>query len=300
MLVLVGALGLLLILVNVASAFVATRPNLQARLFGQNNQEAHTPADVGLRYERVEYAKDRWGWWVHAEHARGVVIIVHGFGLSKEPIRFAPEPLMPVVGALHARSFDALVINLGYATGAHHYTGGRAEAADIAGAVAWLSERGCHPAVVWGFSAGAHDALIAAAKTKGIAAVVADSAFVDTGEIVKQQAALAVHLPRPFLSLTPWLFRVFGGRDLDVEAVWEHASPKPALIIHGNADSAISPANAHRLAKITGGELWMVDGAGHTDAYKVAGSEYTSRGITFLEGLAPLAGPRSSACDQTS
>src|SRR4029077_11327670 len=115
-----------------------------------------------------------------------------------------PEPLLPLAAALHVMGYSSLIINLGYATGAHHYTGGRAEARDIGRAVAWLSKRRCGPVVVWGFSAGAHDALIAAAMTKDVAGVAADSAFVNTGQIVQQQAAIVLHLPRSFLFLTPW------------------------------------------------------------------------------------------------
>jgi len=293
-----GILGALILLLNVVSAFMATRPALQARLFGQNNRHARTPEDIGVPYERVSYGTKRWGWWIPAKHSKGAVILVHGFGLSEEPIRFAPEPLVPFAGALHAHGFSTLLINLGYATGAHHYTGGRSEAADIADAVDWLSERRCAPVVVWGFSAGGHDALIAAAKTPGIAGVAADSAFVDTAEIVQQQAAIVVHLPRPFLALTPWLFSVFGGRDVDVGRAWQREPKKPALIIHGAADSSISPSNARRLEKITGGDLWMVDGADHVDAYNVAQVEYVSRATAFLGRV--IAHSESPGCESAS
>jgi pimeloyl-ACP methyl ester carboxylesterase len=283
-----GTLAALVLVLNVLSAFIATRPALQSRLFGQNKRDPQSPEDLGLPFERVTYGKGLWGWWIPAERQKGVVVMVHGFGLSDAPIRFGPAPLVPLAGALRPHGFSSLIINLGYATGAHHYTGGRKEAADIDQAVKWLLDRKCAPVAVWGFSAGGHDALIAAAANDGITGVAADSAFVDTGEIVKQQAALTVHLPRAFLSLTPRLFSAFGGRDVDVGHAWERARRKPVLLIHGVADTSISPSNSRRLAKITDGELWIVDGAAHTEAYNVEPDEYVARALMFLGTVTSL------------
>src|SRR5688572_3068811 len=118
----VGAIaGVLFLVLNSLAAFMATRPALQARLFGSPDRRPQDPEDIGLPYERVTYASDRWGWWIPAESSKGVVVIVHGFGLSKEPIRFAPQPLVQFAGDLYARGFSTFLINLGYATGAHHY-----------------------------------------------------------------------------------------------------------------------------------------------------------------------------------
>jgi uncharacterized protein len=193
---------------------------------------------------------------------------------------------VPFAADLHKLGYSSLMINLGYATGAHRYTGGAEEANDISTAVAWLKkEHGCGRAVVWGFSAGGHDSLIAGAKEDDIAGVVSDSAFANTGEIVKQQAAIAVHLPQPFLALTPSLFGLFGAREVDVASAWEGAERKPVLVIHGDADEAIAPENGRRIAEATGGELWMVEGADHTDAYDVAKEEYITRMRAFLRDV---------------
>jgi hypothetical protein len=276
----------LFVVLNVASAYIATRPPLQARLFKPDKGEEQRPTDAGLDYERVEYGDGLKAWWMPAKRPRAAVVVVHGFNLTDDPIRFPSEPYIPFAADLHEMRVSVLAINLGYANGVHKWTGGRAEAADIGSAVDWVRSKGCDDVVVWGFSAGAHDALVAAAKNDDIAGVVADSAFAHSGEIVKQQSARTVGLPEPFLVLSQPLFRLFGARDVDVASVWRGADEKPVLVIHGDADTAISPSNARRIADATDGELWMVEGADHTDAYNVEKKEYVKRAREFIDRVA--------------
>jgi fermentation-respiration switch protein FrsA (DUF1100 family) len=282
-LVALALVGALVLVGNVAAGFMATRPRLQARLFGQNNTESLRPEDIGLPYERVDYAPGLWGWWIPATEGVATAVLVHGFGLSDEPIVCAPEPLLAFAASLRAHRINSLVVNLGYATGTHSFSGGRREARDIAQAARWATDRAGVPVVLWGFSAGGHDALIAA-TTEGVAGVAADSAYADTARVVRQQAARTVGLPEWLFAFTPWSFRLFGGRDVSVRRVWPRSNAVPALLIHGTNDEAIAPAQAEVLGAITGGEVWMVAGAGHVDAYRVATDEYVARAVAFITG----------------
>lgn len=279
-LVLVGGIGgVLLVVLNVGSAFIATRPSVQVRLFGGDDGDG--PRGDAMDAERVEYGPGRTAWWMPAERSSAVVVIVHGFNLSAEPIMDDPAPILPFARALRRHGYSCLLVNLGYATGAHRYTGGREEARDIDRAVAWAKAEAAGPIALWGFSDGGHHALVAAATNDDIAGVATDSAFADTGEIVQQQAALVVHLPKLLLSLVPPSFRALGGADLDVGDAWT-ATGKPVLVVHGTEDTAISPTEAMRLGRITGGEVWMVDGADHVDAFRVDEGRYMDRALAFL------------------
>ncbi|MEY2426518.1 MAG: hypothetical protein QOI61_2090 [Actinomycetota bacterium] len=280
-----GGLVVLLVIGNSLVAFIATRPRLQARLFGQTNRAELQPEALGLGYEHVEYGDGLWGWWIPARRSTTNVVLVHGFGLSAEPIKFAPEPLLGFAATLGDLGFSSLVINLGYATGTHPYSGGGAEADDIVQAVDWLEQRHSAPVAVWGFSAGGHDALVAAAKDTRIMGVAVDSAFTHTGEIVQQQAARTLKAPRWLFVLTPLFLKAFGGRDLDVAAVWASSPRKPTLIIHGASDEAIDPSEAHRLQTITNGDIWIVPAAGHVDSYRVATEDYAAHASAFLRSF---------------
>jgi fermentation-respiration switch protein FrsA (DUF1100 family) len=61
-------------------------------------------------------------------------------------------------------------------------------------------------------------------------------------------------------------------------------SPIPIVIIHGDADTIVPPAHAHRLYRAAREpkELWMVPGGGHIEAF----SQILCRGrlVKYLTG----------------
>ena len=48
----------------------------------------------------------------------------------------------------------------------------------------------------------------------------------------------------------------------------------PTLVIQGTADKTVDVGNGPSLAKVTHGQLWQVEGAGHTKANQVLPDEY--------------------------
>lgn len=283
--VLAGGLIAIFVTGNAVLAFTATRPRLQARLFGQKPRAELLPDALGLDYEQVAYGDGLWGWWIPAPRSKGNVVVVHGYGISEEQIKFAPEPLLSFAATLRDLGFSSLLINLGYATRTHPYSGGGAEADDIMQAVDWLHQAHPAPVALWGFSAGGHDALVAAAKDPRVVGVAVDSAFAHTGEIVQQQAARILKAPHWLFVLSPLFLKTFGGRDLDVADVWASSLRKPVLIIHGVADEAINASEAQRLRAVTNGDIWIVPEAGHVDAYRVATDDYVAHAKAFLRCL---------------
>jgi hypothetical protein len=62
-------------------------------------------------------------------------------------------------------------------------------------------------------------------------------------------------------------------------------SPRPLFLIHGDSDFLITPTDSKILhaAARDPKQLWLVEGAGHTKAYKVAGAEYERRVVEFFQ-----------------
>ncbi len=76
----------------------------------------------------------------------------------------------------------------------------------------------------------------------------------------------------------------------------------PVLLIHGELDEMVPMVHFRLLSRSVesgAGETWLVDGAGHAEAYRRNPEEYSSRVIEFLSknldaAPAPLA-PRSES-----
>jgi fermentation-respiration switch protein FrsA (DUF1100 family) len=129
-----------------------------------------------------------------------------------------------------------------------------------------------------------------------IAAVVADS--VASSVVVP----VASRLPGPaptFLAerLFDGATRALGAdpRATDPARVVGLLEPVPLLLIHGEADATVPPADGRRLAAAAGpsAEHWMVSGAGHSGAHRTMPAEYEARVTQFLR--IAFAGLRSAA-----
>ncbi|WP_328456536.1 alpha/beta hydrolase fold domain-containing protein [Amycolatopsis sp. NBC_00438] len=168
-----------------------------------------------------------------------------------------------------------------------------AQLADVRAAAAWLrSEVDCAGTFLWGESAGAHLALLAA---------------LDGGDV---DGVVAWFPPTDLLGLPADVAEAGGGaddsRETDLLGVAPSANPEraraasplsfvrgdapPILLMHGDADDLVPPAQSERLAaalRTVGApvELDLVPGAGHrwTDARDVGA--LVDRSVKFLDGL---------------
>ena len=172
------ALAALWVLVNGLVAYGATHPLQQAGILGAARVHRRSPSDVGLEFTDVPYAPKRQAWWIPAAQAAGTVVLVHGYDVVVDPRSADPAPLLELAAAFHGWGYNSLIVNLGYLTGAHAYSGGPLEARDIAAAVSWVEAiTSGAPVALLGFSDGGHDALLTAAGEARVAGVAADSAF---------------------------------------------------------------------------------------------------------------------------
>jgi dipeptidyl aminopeptidase/acylaminoacyl peptidase len=192
-----------------------------------------------------------------------------------------------LVQSLHAAGFAVLMIDLRGHGGSStaRLTYGARESQDVLGAVDWLRARGHGRIGVLGASMGAAASLVAAAAEPAIAAVVADSAFADLGDVLRRNYRRKTRLPAASFAastlLARWLTGVDLGRFRPLDAAGALAS-RPVLLIHGEGDRLVPCEHAHRLAGAIGATLWTTPSRGHLSSYASDPEGYTARVHAFF------------------
>jgi len=239
------------------------------------------------------------GWYLSHEAARDVLVICHGFAMSR-------HEFLDLARALHASGHAILLFDFRAhgTSGGSRSTIGYREAGDIIAAIAYLRTRPelvALPLGVVGISMGAAAALLAAAREPQIGAVVADSSFTaltDTALGSLRELCHATLAP-----LGPLILR-FGelltsaklaaNRPIDAMAA---IAPRPLLVIHNTEDTFIPVRNAFTLyaAASEPKELWVRPGRGHASLWACCVAEYAERLDRFFTDA--FAGPAPRADD---
>lgn len=252
---------------------------------------ATTPADVGLPYERVSFSTDDGidlvAWWMPADAARGIVIVLHGYGDSK-------NQSLAVAPFLHDAGYSVLAPDMRAhgESGGDHTTVGLDEVADVQAALRYVQERqpeAPEKLAFLGFSMGAATALNAAPTYKIVDAVIADSAFATLTNIASNSITHFTDLPKyPFGPLSVRIASVMVKQDIADNAPIASAArgSAPILVIQGLDDTIAFPHDdGEAIASVApgGSELWLVPGATHVQAHAIAPAEYEARVLAFLE-----------------
>jgi uncharacterized protein len=157
---------------------------------------------------------------------------------------------------------------------------------------------------LFGVSRGGTAALLAAAAEPDVWGVITDGAFPTSGTMVPYMLRWTdLYIKSAFLrSLMPtWVFhflawtgqrrteRLLNCRFPSVEKAVGRVAPRPWFMIHGEADTYISPQIAVRLFDKGGEpkELWLVEGAKHNRCLDRDREAYAERIHDFLERFAP-------------
>ena len=187
-------------------------------------------------------------------------------------------------------------------------TFGMHEIEDVAGALAWLGERGIERVALVGTSMGGITAIAAVAilgdgslaaadlepdapahvdpaPRPRIVAVVADS--VSPELVIPVAARIGVPFPRFVAArLFDAAARELGTdmRETEPIRLIRLVDPVPLLLIHGEADDTVPIADGRRLAAAAGPnvEHWTVPGADHSASHAVAPAEYEERVTSAL------------------
>ncbi len=221
------------------------------------------------------------GWFIPTQGGDSdtTVIIVPARGMSK-------AAFLPYAGVLAGDWFNVLLVDQrGEGDSDGHTRGfGVLEARDVVGAVDYLREArpraSCHVFAL-GVSEGASAVLAGARADPRIEAVIVDSAFPNpAADLQQMMPPLPWPLDQYFQKATLLaasaqlgcnLFE--SGADRDIAAI----SPRPVLVIRGQADETVSADEAEELYSAAGNPvmLWQVRGAGHAESLSVHPGDYS-------------------------
>jgi alpha-beta hydrolase superfamily lysophospholipase len=262
-----------------------TRPAVRAFVPEEIDAPA-TPADIGIGYEEVRFEADDGvrlaGWLIPAaRETRAIVILMHGFTGHRLPELAAFVPWLRQ--RYHVLQFDFR----GHGDSQpSRVSMGLHERRDVAAAVRFCEEHGYGPIALLGISMGAAIGIIAAPDLP-VAAVVADAAYADLRHPVANRMR---ELGYPLASVGSRLLligarlRSGAGLPSPIDCVGRIA-PRGLLLIAPREDRLIRAEQSVRLYEAANEpkELFIVDGAGHGEAWATAGLAYEERVIGFLD-----------------
>lgn len=241
------------------------------------------------------------GTWECDPHE--AILLLHGYSGSVSPDLVEYAPFLRRTAAVLGLDFRG---HGGSDDGPTTF--GLLEVEDVAGALAWLGERGVRRVALMGTSMGGITAIAAVAvlgdgtlasadmdiaapreprpaPRPWIVAVVADSV---PPEVVIPVASRISGPARRFVAA-----RLFDGaasvlgadpRATEPRRVIGLVEPVPLLLIHGDADTTVPVADGRRLAALAGLSTthWVVPGAEHSGSHAAAGEDYERRVTDFL------------------
>ena len=277
-----------------------------SRFHFRDPNDGKTPASYGMDFSEVEFKSsdgiDLKGWYVPASGvARGTMIYCHGQNRTR-------VEMLPMAAFAHQLGYNGLLFDLRHQgqSGGKLNSIGYWERLDAEAAVRFAldEEHAARPAVLWGISMGAAAALMAAAESPGVAAVISDSTFLNFRDVV-------IHHYRLFMSrrFRPWWFPHlpafpladeviywvayrdhFKPSDFDLEKAVEHINPRPILFVAVEGDLRMPPEIARRLyADSTSPlkQILVVPGTRHGEGFNQANAQYEQGVTDFLARVYP-------------
>ena len=253
-----------------------------------------TPADYGAQFKDVEFETSDGvkisGWLLPSRGKRATIVYSHGlFRSRRELLERAADLWKLGYGALlydarsHGESGKARV-SMGYW-----------ERLDSEAAVKFLRQdaRVEDRIVLFGISMGAAAALLAAAETPEVAAVISDSSFLTFDNTIDHHVRLFFKLPTfPIANEFKFFFERKAGFDsaqLDALSAVQRIGARPILFIAAAHDRRMPPEIAQTLYNACASQkrdLLVVDGPGseiHGHAYQANPQLYISHIAQFLD-----------------
>lgn len=261
------------------------------------------PSDYGLAPEPITVQTPNGGllhgWYAPApDNAKGTIICCHGYAGDCSP-DLVYAPLFNRAG-YNVCLFDFVGhgTSEGDRTSLVYY-----ERRDLLAVLEYLRKRGVDRVGLIGFSMGGAIALSTAPLSPMVIGVVSDSTFAELQTAILH-ATLERGIPAFLSRFVSWLVIFLAGvrvRANLFSADPIHAigkiSPRPVLIIHGQADSSIPVSDAYLLyqAAREPKELWIVPNANHRMIEEVAAEEYRWRIVDFFDRAFNTAPARTPA-----
>jgi dipeptidyl aminopeptidase/acylaminoacyl peptidase len=287
-------LGIILLIAVGIGGFLLYRSQQQAHawLHPVRNPTEETPESVGLtEWEDVEFTTQDGlklvGWFIPAENTTGpqpTVILLHGLSGNRGEMLSVAEAIVPA--GYNAVLYD--LRNHGDSEG-EISTLGYLETEDVQAVIDELVQRDDVDAErigLMGHSMGGIIAVRAAGRVPELKAVIAQSSFTSINDLAADFIPLLTGgSAMPFLS--QMLDRLAGVPVTQVNSLSDLTSLEfpPLLYVHGDADAVVNISHSERLYEATRNtkDLYVVEGAGHSDIDQITPEEYSERIIAFFD-----------------
>ena len=197
------------------------------------------PSFFGIKYEEVEFkTTDNLrirGWFIPSKYPKAkTLILLHGYPADKGNI-------LPALYYLNNKYHLLFIDFRSFGESAGAYTTiGKEEVLDLLAAIDFLKTRGIDSVGVYGFSMGGAVAMMAAAKSPAIKAIVADSSYARLDLMLREYYSipLAKYLLAEFTRLWSWIFLATDPKEVSpLDAIKQLKIP--ILIIHSKNDNII-------------------------------------------------------------
>jgi fermentation-respiration switch protein FrsA (DUF1100 family) len=282
----VGVLGVLFA-VGLYIVQILTRPN---RFTNFMDIYTFSPYELNLPAEEITFPSLKGdhqvrGWYVPQLQATSTVIICPGY-------RGKRSDVLGMCSHLWKAGYNVLVFEYyghGTAVGTPVTLGYR-EINDFLGAVEYVKQRAPQTRLgALGYSMGGSVAIMAAARTQEIEALVADSAFATHKSAIEYAVRRTLHMPFALFDwvtdLLLWLRAGYHFNQVEPLRDIGRIAPRPVLLIHGLKDTIVDPHDAPLLYKAASDpkELWLLPDVDHCGAYFADRIAYTQKIVGFFD-----------------
>ena len=153
-----------------------------------------------------------------------------------------------------------------------------------------ISEKKENSIFLQGFSMGAATVLMTSGEQlpKEVKGIIADSGYTTVKAELSHQLKYLYQLPAfPLMEVTSVITKIRAGYTFEEASALESVRKNklPLFIIHGDQDELVPTEMGTEIYEAASSEkeLWIVKGAGHTEAYTVSEEEYKKRLQNFLD-----------------
>lgn len=232
------------------------------------------------------------GWYFRVKDSDKAVILAHGYG--KNRLQFGMQTI-DLIKELITKGYNVLTFDFRNSgrSGGNKTTFGFYEKDDLLGAIKYAKSQGAKHIVLLGFSTGASTSILAAAESKDVEAIIADTPFSDLKEYFSVVIPKKSKLPAiPFNDAITYSLSLLTGLDtaaVSPEQAINKLAPRPVLFIHSKDDEGIPVNDSRQLYSEYSSiardktELWETKNALETDSYVKNPQEYMKTIIGFLD-----------------
>jgi pimeloyl-ACP methyl ester carboxylesterase len=226
--------------------------------------------------------------------SKSVFVLVHGYGGNQFGWRDVAKLLIDKDHGVVIPALPGHDNRLGETSGF-----AEKESTEVARTVDWIRAQASPGAriVLVGVSMGGAACWLATAKTSNIDAIATEGCFARLEPATNRWFDRKAPGASIYLAPVIWFAKKLSGVDpsninpVEAAHMWKG---KPSLVIHGSDDQLFDIADAKSIAEQSGGELWIVHGAGHAHCSDVDCDAYIGRLVKLLNRTSPGTQPHTS------